>query len=306
MIFYTTGSLVWSCKAITQWETGASFHSTARNSRWKIIVEKYSARLLTRQTDRLIALDGIKTALSAKRPTDTYCFGVWKSSMPDQLLWYCLQSAGRARSELDLPTWTWASTLQGLRFVAIRGAKNACEGVRFDEASKTLSIRSVAKEISRIGRLIVGSRGRWQTERIPLNIAPTSLQHTLWEDSDHHIGVAVLDEEIVPGGKLCCLLLMWKKTRPLPSPVTTTEDPAMRYEKLILILRQNGEDEHTYERIGVGRRVGDRNTVVRKYVTKVLQHSVGCSRCVEYCFLALGQLVGCRSKESLQRTVSQI
>jgi hypothetical protein len=139
-----------------------------------------------------------------------------------------------------------------VRFVAIRGAKNACEGFRFDEASKTLSIHSVAKEISRIGRLIMQSRGRWQTERIPFNIAPASLQHTLWEDDDHHIGVAVLDEEVVSGGKLCCLRLMWKKRRPLPSPVTITENPAMRYEELILILWQNGEDEHTYERIGVG------------------------------------------------------
>lgn len=41
MIFYTAGSLVWSCKAISQPETGASFHTAARNLRWKNIVEKY-------------------------------------------------------------------------------------------------------------------------------------------------------------------------------------------------------------------------------------------------------------------------
>ncbi|KAH7357570.1 heterokaryon incompatibility protein-domain-containing protein, partial [Pyrenochaeta sp. MPI-SDFR-AT-0127] len=108
MVFYTTGSLVWSCLAISQRETGASFHATTRNVRWKNIVEKYSARLLTQQTDRLIALDGIRSALATKRPEDTYCLGLWKNSMPDQLLWYCIQPAERSKSELGLPTWTWA------------------------------------------------------------------------------------------------------------------------------------------------------------------------------------------------------
>ncbi|ORY16648.1 heterokaryon incompatibility protein-domain-containing protein, partial [Clohesyomyces aquaticus] len=87
MIFYTTNCLVWSCKIITQHETGGSFHSTARNPRWKIIVERYSARLLTKATDRLIALEGLRTEMGKKRPTDVYCLGLWKNSMPDQLLW---------------------------------------------------------------------------------------------------------------------------------------------------------------------------------------------------------------------------
>ncbi|OAL47295.1 HET-domain-containing protein, partial [Pyrenochaeta sp. DS3sAY3a] len=108
MVFYTAGCLVWSCKVISQRETGGSFHSTARNPRWKIIVEKYSARLLTKPTDRLIALEGIRSALGTKNPDDTYCFGLWKNSMPDQLLWYCLKPAERSKSALHLPTWTWA------------------------------------------------------------------------------------------------------------------------------------------------------------------------------------------------------
>jgi hypothetical protein len=252
MIFYTAGSLVWSCKAITQWETGASFHSTARNPRWKIIVEKYSARLLTHQSDRLIALDGVKTALSAKRPTDTYCFGLWKNNMPDQLLWYCLKPAERIKSELDLPTWTWASSLHGVRFVTLKGAKNACEGFRFDEPSKTLCIRSVTKEISKIDKLTAGSRGRWYTEHIPFGVAAASLQHVLWGDDGQHIGVAVLDEETVPSGKLCCLRLMRKATRPQPSPFIPDERPAVRYEELVLILRQKDDSDHIYERVGVG------------------------------------------------------
>ncbi|KAF2476061.1 HET-domain-containing protein, partial [Lindgomyces ingoldianus] len=108
MIFYTADSLVWSCKMITQRETGGSFHSTARNHRWKIIIERYSARLLTKATDRLIALEGLRKEMGKKRVNDTYCFGLWKTSMPDQLLWFCKDPAERSKSLLGLPTWTWA------------------------------------------------------------------------------------------------------------------------------------------------------------------------------------------------------
>jgi hypothetical protein len=78
IIFLTAGSLVWSCKTISQRETGASFHSTARNPRWENLVEKYSARQLTIQADRLVALEGIRNELVKKRGEDTYCLGLWK------------------------------------------------------------------------------------------------------------------------------------------------------------------------------------------------------------------------------------
>jgi hypothetical protein len=99
-----------------------------------------------------------------------------------------------------------------VRFVALKGAKNACESFRFDEASKTLSALGVAKKISKVERLTAGSRGRWYTERIPFGIAAASLQHTLWGDDGLHIGVAVLDEEVVPSGQMFCLRLMRKAT----------------------------------------------------------------------------------------------
>ncbi|KAH8728472.1 heterokaryon incompatibility protein-domain-containing protein, partial [Phaeosphaeriaceae sp. PMI808] len=108
MIFYTEESLVWSCKMITQRETGASCHITARNARWKNLIEKYSARKLSRQTDRLIALEGLRTEIAKSRVNDIYCCGLWKNSMPDQLLWYCLRLSEGITNPLGLPTWTWA------------------------------------------------------------------------------------------------------------------------------------------------------------------------------------------------------
>ncbi|KAF2493969.1 HET-domain-containing protein, partial [Lophium mytilinum] len=108
MIFYTRGCIVWSCKVITQRETGGSFHTTARNPKWKFIVEKYSARFLTNAGDRLIALEGLRREIQ-KRTKDTYWFGIWKNATPDQLLWYSVEPADRLLSPLEIPTWSWAS-----------------------------------------------------------------------------------------------------------------------------------------------------------------------------------------------------
>jgi hypothetical protein len=143
------------------------------------------------------------------------------------------------------------STLHGVRSAALKGAKNTCEGFRFDETSKTLSIRGVAKKISKLERLTAGSSGRWCTARIPFDIAAAALQHTLWGDDGLHIGVAVLDEEVMPSGKMLCPRLMRKAARPQPSPFLSDDVLAMRYEELVLISRKSGEGDHAYTRIGI-------------------------------------------------------
>ncbi|KAF2713680.1 HET-domain-containing protein, partial [Pleomassaria siparia CBS 279.74] len=108
MLFYTDGALVWSCKTISQRETGGTFHDTARNPRWKVIIEKYSARSLTNASDRLVALEGLRAEMQKIRLNDTYCFGLWKHNMPDQLLWYCLAGDKKQDRLLPVPSWTWA------------------------------------------------------------------------------------------------------------------------------------------------------------------------------------------------------
>ncbi|KAH7112452.1 heterokaryon incompatibility protein-domain-containing protein [Dendryphion nanum] len=147
MLFYTATSIVWSCKVISQRENGGSFHDTARNSRWKNIVEKYSARSLTVLSDRLVALEGLRTEMGKKRSSDTYCLGLWKHSFPDQLLWYCINPAERIASPLQLSTWTWASTIHGVRFLDMKHAKNTCERFHFDAETQALTVRASMKKV---------------------------------------------------------------------------------------------------------------------------------------------------------------
>ncbi|KAK8228786.1 heterokaryon incompatibility protein-domain-containing protein [Phyllosticta capitalensis] len=121
MLFYTRGCIVWSCRTTTLRETRDAFYSTARNTRWKVVVEKYSARSLTHRTDRLVALQGLTNALS--RRNRSCVLGVWDDALADQLLWFSVRPAQRALCPLALPSWTWASSLHGVRFQKTAGAR---------------------------------------------------------------------------------------------------------------------------------------------------------------------------------------
>ncbi|KAF7901614.1 uncharacterized protein EAF01_006913 [Botrytis porri] len=74
------------------------------------MVETYSRRSLTYQTDKLPAISGIAKLLH-KMTQDDYCAGLWRSQLPEALLW----SSGNANredteSEKCVPSWSWAST----------------------------------------------------------------------------------------------------------------------------------------------------------------------------------------------------
>lgn len=251
MIFYTEGGLVWSCKTVSQRETGASFHSTARNPRWKNLVEKYSARQLTKQTDRLIALEGIRGEMAKKRSDDVYCFGLWKNSMPDQMLWYCLQPGERHRCELDLPSWTWASTVRGVRFIDLKGAKNTCRGFRFDEATKTLIINGVLKPLPKMTRRTHATSESAMFSDASQNIVSNDLQFSINSIDGEPLGWCLVDEATPPTGNVYCIQLMSKVERSQASGAKRTK----KYIESILLIQRNseGEEDDAYKRVGVGR-----------------------------------------------------
>lgn len=246
MIFYTSGNIVWSCKTITQRETGASFHDTARNPRWKNIVEKYSSRALTLQTDRLIALDGLREEIAKKRGNDTYYLGLWRNGMPDHLLWYCTQPGERSKCPLSLPTWTWASTLHRVRFLDLDGAKNACKAFHFDDKSHVLSIRGVVKSVScLIPHEDVATSEQSVFYKAPRSIVAPGFLYAI-RDEGGGVGWCVLDDDgECPSTDIRCLRLMSKTVK------TRIESRAEKmYSDFVMLLR--GSEDAIYKRIGVG------------------------------------------------------
>jgi hypothetical protein len=79
---------------------------------WGKLVEYYSTCSLTFDTDKLIAISGIAKTLQGTLH-DTYYAGMWKSQLPQSLLWV-LDPRERDRttqsSSYLAPTWSWAGS----------------------------------------------------------------------------------------------------------------------------------------------------------------------------------------------------
>jgi hypothetical protein len=119
-VFTTAGDLA----APTPREPGKG-----RNWRWKRLVEQYSTRKLTMDSDKLPALSGLANMI-ARETGDTYLAGLWKSNLLEELNW-CVKayepthqcddsehdhamppatkSAVKYPDKYRAPSWSWAS-----------------------------------------------------------------------------------------------------------------------------------------------------------------------------------------------------
>ncbi|KAL0465247.1 HET domain-containing protein [Neurospora intermedia] len=98
---------------------------------WDDIVEDYSARLLTKQTDRLIALSGIAQAAQEFYEGATYVGGIWSTLIPEGLLWKTVPQRSKAtklanqtdtESAYIAPSWSWASVTSLVDFSLVRAS----------------------------------------------------------------------------------------------------------------------------------------------------------------------------------------
>ncbi|KIM95273.1 hypothetical protein OIDMADRAFT_72138, partial [Oidiodendron maius Zn] len=84
-------------------------HDGSPMKRWSSLVDEYSACLLTKPSDKLVALSGVADRYS-EILNDTYVAGLWQSQLPWNLMWYVQQGQEAKRAETyRAPTWSWAS-----------------------------------------------------------------------------------------------------------------------------------------------------------------------------------------------------
>ncbi|KAF7897045.1 hypothetical protein EAF00_005273 [Botryotinia globosa] len=77
------------------------------------MVEAYSHRPLTYQTDKLPAISGIAKLLHDMTQDDYYA-GLWRSQLPGALLWTLKKDNNEdTESEKCMPSWSWASIRSG-------------------------------------------------------------------------------------------------------------------------------------------------------------------------------------------------
>ncbi|KAM0518199.1 hypothetical protein ACHAPE_004608 [Trichoderma viride] len=269
IVFFTKGAIIWSCKAITQRETGERCYSVSRNTRWKNIIEQYSDRQLTFPTDRLIALEGLRRELGKKIACE-YAFGVWKESLPNQLLWQVTRRIeGTAILDpLKLPTWTWAHVPSGVRFLTIDRAKNLCDSIAFEdgEDSRRMSLQVRAKHLSKLTTALDMKQGDATIEAIYADItlshakSTKSMAQFILDQGDSPIGWVVLDlaSEDTTSGSILCLALMGSIGRREEQAERRTGKVVSKKLRhyWVLMVRQRGDGR--YHRIGVGKMYGSK------------------------------------------------
>ncbi|KAG4441388.1 hypothetical protein IFR05_003145 [Cadophora sp. M221] len=130
IVHFTPTELVWECQKCRKCECGIvqSHLYPAKNNissafriclkedvgkrglrqMWREIVRSYSVRKLTNMGDKLAALSGIAELMKGKTG-DMYAAGLWKASLPFDLLWRCDQTGDLKTKKERLPSWSWIS-----------------------------------------------------------------------------------------------------------------------------------------------------------------------------------------------------
>jgi hypothetical protein len=75
---------------------------------WASVVREYTKSLLTKRSDKLIALSGV-AKIFEERYGGQYLFGIWREHLPQALLWEAEAPQGTRPLPLQAPTWSWAS-----------------------------------------------------------------------------------------------------------------------------------------------------------------------------------------------------
>jgi len=84
---------------------------------WYRMIEDYTARSITKHTDRLPALSGLAQAV-VRKTESAYLAGLWKTGLLEGLLW-CKAQDGQALTktpEYVAPSWSWASVVGPVKF----------------------------------------------------------------------------------------------------------------------------------------------------------------------------------------------
>ena len=136
ILHFTQGDLIWECKSEILAEDGArprGFYSMGLSQKlqraredpfytWNHLIESYSVRQLTFESDKLPAVSGVASRIHGIVGSE-YLAGLWKANMPMELCWSVdyispLSAAPQLPpSSFIAPSWSWASVNGALSFV---------------------------------------------------------------------------------------------------------------------------------------------------------------------------------------------
>jgi hypothetical protein len=107
------------------------FHSS-----WYEMVEQYSTRKHTRDSDKLMAIVGV-AALIQDKTALTFVAGLWKETIELNLLWSTRET--EQRSDRPVPSWSWASINGEVRH-HLKGPEGPGQISQLDVGGATLAV----------------------------------------------------------------------------------------------------------------------------------------------------------------------
>ncbi|KAI0543276.1 hypothetical protein F4679DRAFT_569372, partial [Xylaria curta] len=237
---------------------------------WHRIIEEFTRLNITFEMDRLPALSGLASAVSASFqslhdgdiniPTPMYLAGIWSNCLPYSLLWTCSPNSRRT-SKYRAPTFSWASVEGAITFQTPLTAESKkgdpvwrCEIVNRSSTPLGLDPHGQVKAgfievFGWTGNATVITAGSAsnggnairgiieQDQRKPGGPEPITRRQGFYQDISPH-PCAKDSVEITPGDEVLVLLIECEKT------------DRYGYRVMALVLRFT-EQQHAYQRVGL-------------------------------------------------------
>ncbi|KAK4164312.1 heterokaryon incompatibility protein-domain-containing protein [Cladorrhinum sp. PSN259] len=226
---------------------------------WLKMVENYTWRLLTRDSDRLPALSGVAATISREGGADYIC-GLWKPSFIAQLAWQKSPWARSSRhAEYHAPTWSWASVNCEVEYRHELSSSSDtslfAEILSIDIRTLTANPYGPASGSVKLGGAVSAATCTYQgldsTGSTACHVV--SIHH---EGSSHEVfcvmDVDTPDGEVEKGQEVSLFAIHWMvmPKHSKSSPFLPPAFPSQIFPHICLVLKKTGDK---YSRVGIAR-----------------------------------------------------
>jgi hypothetical protein len=235
-----------------------------QRNRWFQLIEDYSSRHLTKETDKLPALAGLAADFAQMHHYGDYEYlaGIWSSHLPSALLWNAVASRPHRPQAYRAPSWSWASMDGAISYDSIRLSNERFDdqyesGFCFEvlgwDCPSIKPSQSLSKPFSAVLR-VRGSLAKLKIGALhPEDLGSNTLHQLLEKDGEtvgalypdfpedltglNSVYVLGIEFELYTGFIRCPIKLDWK---------------SRAFSRIGLVLLRD-ESENAYRRVGLGR-----------------------------------------------------